>query len=859
MFKLKNVFIYFIYFIVTFYYVTYGCKSKNIFKKNNNLSKKNNNICLYVKRNIMNKNNEIYINNNYNYINLNKKLLNKKFARVKDDQYYIINYHGEELEAEWEWVKKISIVYTWVDGSDINFQYLKSKYNGGINNTNNRYRSADELKYSIRSLEKYMPWHQGIIYIVTCNQIPKWLNINHSRIKIIYHKDIFPDHIFPTFDSNTIELFFDNIPGITEKFIYFNDDFFLNNYVHPCFFFTREGFYPKIYRNNNLLTITKRIFKKNISKKINIFNSMCYRTREIINKYLDENFQYNYLHHYPYVFYRDLIKPFRKYFNEEIKLLCIEKFRSWYKFQTIYLYQTFLEYIQSEKLKKFFINYKYNNNNIKLANYSCEIVPYNIGSIYIKYGVITDDFNENEKQFNFINNNSNILIYNFNDEYNKKKIFLNFIEFMMTKYPEPSSFEKSEYIELEKSFYSKLKIFKKKENFSYFNNTIISNNFINENQNILKYYNINIIEMYIKRKKELYKPLNKISDQEIEEINFLLNYKGEDLESKWKWAENISIVYIFENYKYENKKILISEINKLKYSLCSIEKYLLWFKGDIYIIIQNENKKIFSELNKNNIKIHLIDQNVITPKNTVNNFYNKYIVEMYLDNIPGLSERFIYLNHNHYFVNYIHPHFFFNTEFFPKYNFEIIKNDKNDVINNDSYQYTFKIIKNYFGDTYINDHRYLKNAPYPLYRDLFKPTRQVYKKYIDRDIKSNKYNKYFFLPLYMVITYNIYGTNQPYYPEYVGGYGKIRKIKKTELNVNRTIDFYGFDITSNNLSNISMITDISFNNKSKINEILKINKYKKEINKNLLFISIKEINTNYNNDLFFNFLNNLFK
>ena len=93
-----------------------------------------------------------------------------------------MNYKGDSLEPEWEWVKNISFVYTWVDGSDANFSFIKSKYNGGNREVNSRDRSADELRYSLRSLKKYLPWHNGTIFIVTDNQIPDWLNINNIFI-----------------------------------------------------------------------------------------------------------------------------------------------------------------------------------------------------------------------------------------------------------------------------------------------------------------------------------------------------------------------------------------------------------------------------------------------------------------------------------------------------------------------------------------------------------------------------------------------------------------------------------------------------------------------------------------------------
>ena len=109
---------------------------------------------------------------------LKKIELNDKYQ--KKDFEYILNYNGSFIEPEWEWVKNISIVYTWVDGSDINLAYIKSKYNGGNRNVNSRDRSADELLYSLRSLRQYLPWHNGTIFIVTDNQIPKWLNIENK-------------------------------------------------------------------------------------------------------------------------------------------------------------------------------------------------------------------------------------------------------------------------------------------------------------------------------------------------------------------------------------------------------------------------------------------------------------------------------------------------------------------------------------------------------------------------------------------------------------------------------------------------------------------------------------------------------
>ena len=97
--------------------------------------------------------------------------------------------------------EKIDLVYTWVDGNDEN--WLKKKANFEISNglepdkLINRYRCNDELKYSLRSVEKYAPWANHI-YIITDNQIPDWLNADNSKITIVDHTEIMPKGCLPT-------------------------------------------------------------------------------------------------------------------------------------------------------------------------------------------------------------------------------------------------------------------------------------------------------------------------------------------------------------------------------------------------------------------------------------------------------------------------------------------------------------------------------------------------------------------------------------------------------------------------------------------------------------------------------------
>ncbi len=134
---------------------------------------------------------------------------------------------------------KIDFVLTWVDGNDIKWQEEKNKFSDDINSKRskeNRYRDWDSLKYWFRGVEKFAPWVNNI-YFVTCGQCPKWLNLNHPKLKFIKHEDYIPKEYLPTFSANPIEINFHRIKGLSDKFVYFNDDIFLTNKIDKQDFF----------------------------------------------------------------------------------------------------------------------------------------------------------------------------------------------------------------------------------------------------------------------------------------------------------------------------------------------------------------------------------------------------------------------------------------------------------------------------------------------------------------------------------------------------------------------------------------------------------------------------------------------
>lgn len=75
---------------------------------------------------------------------------------------------------------------------------------------------------------------------MTDQQVPAWFHSNPG-VTIIDHTEIIPAHLLPTFSSVCIETFLNNIPGLSEHFIYSNDDCFINRPLCPQDFFDQDG------------------------------------------------------------------------------------------------------------------------------------------------------------------------------------------------------------------------------------------------------------------------------------------------------------------------------------------------------------------------------------------------------------------------------------------------------------------------------------------------------------------------------------------------------------------------------------------------------------------------------------------
>ncbi|XP_045214375.2 N-acetylglucosamine-1-phosphotransferase subunits alpha/beta-like [Mercenaria mercenaria] len=160
-----------------------------------------------------------------------------------------INTDTMHTNVEVDLNEQVDLVYTWVNGSDPNFNRQLHEYLASINRKNtdvmelNRFYDLGTIKYSLRSVEKYASWIRHI-FVVTNGQFPSWLRRNHPKLTFVTHEEIFANksHL-PTFASPAIESNLHRIAGLSKRFIYMNDNILLTSKLELSDLITIGGKY----------------------------------------------------------------------------------------------------------------------------------------------------------------------------------------------------------------------------------------------------------------------------------------------------------------------------------------------------------------------------------------------------------------------------------------------------------------------------------------------------------------------------------------------------------------------------------------------------------------------------------------
>jgi hypothetical protein len=167
----------------------------------------------------------------------------------------------------------IDLLITYVNSSDSSWirDFVQATKTHNPNPV--RFRSWGTLKYLLRGVERYMPFIRNVVLIVAKpSQVPTW--INKENVRIVYHEEFIPQKLLPTFNSCTIESFFWNIKGLSDKIIYINDDMFPIKRMDRSAFFTGDS--PNI-----------KFTEPSSYSERNIYLSQCRAGMDIITKALN--------------------------------------------------------------------------------------------------------------------------------------------------------------------------------------------------------------------------------------------------------------------------------------------------------------------------------------------------------------------------------------------------------------------------------------------------------------------------------------------------------------------------------------------------------------------------------------------
>lgn len=251
----------------------------------------------------------------------------------------------------------IDVVFTWVDGSDEEWKVLKGRYtNATEENTlsskpgegvvldansgdevrrgaeaddklitgrahhEERFRNRDELKYALRSIEMFAPFVRHV-FLVTNGQVPSWLDTSCHRITVVTHSQIYGSAAHtPTFNSSSIETQLHHIEGLSEHFLYFNDDFFLGDFCTPLDFFLSNGvmkYFPS----------DQRLFPSDIDRSSEEYIQADYNAAILLKKKYG-TFTCEIMQHAPYPSRRSLLNKLEYEFQEEFDACASSRFRS---------------------------------------------------------------------------------------------------------------------------------------------------------------------------------------------------------------------------------------------------------------------------------------------------------------------------------------------------------------------------------------------------------------------------------------------------------------------------------------------------------------------------------------------------
>lgn len=184
--------------------------------------------------------------------------------------------------------RDIDLVIPMVFPADPEWRREYQRFHIGDATKSERFRSWGTEELLVRCCIKFMPWLRRIyILLAQESQVQEWMKnlaaepqgAIQPEVRTVFHREFMPANMLPCFASPCIEMFLHKIPGLSEYFIYGNDDMFPLSPLQP------EDFFRQAEPDGTLLPcqkITERVYPPNP----NIFQRKCmYQLNMIAERY----------------------------------------------------------------------------------------------------------------------------------------------------------------------------------------------------------------------------------------------------------------------------------------------------------------------------------------------------------------------------------------------------------------------------------------------------------------------------------------------------------------------------------------------------------------------------------------------
>ncbi|KAL7717614.1 Glycosyltransferase [Entamoeba marina] len=223
---------------------------------------------------------------------------------------------------------RIGIVWTYVNGSDPEWISQYERYYKKYESM--RYQDYETLRYSMRSAFQHAPFiHDYYLVVSTLSQVPYYIkdfkeltnNNDEYTLHIVTHDQFIDSQYLPTFNSVVIESFLYKIKGLSECFVYLNDDYMFGDTIQPSDLFTSDG-KPFLFK--------KPMFTPSISWDKHQFDHSISNANALLNNYYhqSEYLRRPYFTHTVFVWKKQVFKQIEDHFSNELHTTRLNKKRT---------------------------------------------------------------------------------------------------------------------------------------------------------------------------------------------------------------------------------------------------------------------------------------------------------------------------------------------------------------------------------------------------------------------------------------------------------------------------------------------------------------------------------------------------